>query len=173
MTLGEISAVAGVPAKWILNGSAVWRGHDYTLSLAVRLAVVHQLQSALGMSLARAFLLAERAMDAPNTAGPVLIPDRDGADVQIIIDLSRIQSAVAARYAAWHAGYGARDAGRPRRARRLARAVALKRATDWGLDLSLLHSNLARSPEQRLRQLDAMVAFRRGVRRVATSAGDR
>jgi hypothetical protein len=42
----------------------------------------------------------------------------------------------------------------------------LAAARTYGIDLTLLAANLRRSPEERIRQLDAMLDFARRVRRV-------
>ena len=167
MTLGELAATAGVPTKWVLNGRTLWGGpRAYSMALARQLAVTQELHSALGIPLAVAFRVAGGALAAQPNAGLTLVPVRDGADAMVAVDVARLLAAVEARAAAWRAGYGARTAGRPAKARRPRPQVALERARDWGLDLSLVQANLHRTPEQRLRQLDAMVAFRRQVRRV-------
>ncbi len=43
---------------------------------------------------------------------------------------------------------------------------ALAAAREYGIDLTLLLANLRRTPEQRLRQLDAMLDFKNRVRRI-------
>lgn len=154
----------------MLNGHAVWGGsRAYSMPLARQLAVTHELQSALGIPLAVAFRVAGDALAAQPIAGLTLVPVREGADAMVAVDVARLLAAVEARASAWRAGYGARAAGRPPKTRRPSRTAALERARDWGLDLSLVQANLRRTPEQRLRQLDAMVAFRRQVRRVVPS----
>lgn len=166
MTLGELATTAGVPTKWVLNGRAVWGGpRAYSMALARRLAITHELQKALHIPLPLAFDMGAAALAAQPTAGLTHVPVREGFDVMVALDVARLLAAVEARAAAWREGYGPRAAGRPPTMRRPRRAAALERARDWGLDLSLLQANLRRTPEQRLRQLDAMVAFRRQVRR--------
>lgn len=176
MTLSELCTMAGVPSKWVLNGRALWGDPPgYSAALARRLAVTHALHTTLGMPLALAHQVAADALAAPPSAegagdAVLLVPVREDAPVCVAIDLARILTAVEARWAAWRAGYGARVGGRPRTAGRPAAAAALARAADWGLDLSVLEANLRRSPAERLRQLDGMMAFRRRVRRVPDAA---
>ncbi len=56
----------------------------------------------------------------------------------------------------------AADAARP------TASDALTAAREYGIDLTLLVANLRRTPEQRLRQLDAMLDFKNRVRRAAS-----
>ncbi len=165
MSLGELSYVAGVSPKWVLNGRNVWGAADrYELALAQRLAVTHALQSQLGIPLARAYRLAVDAL-ALERGAPLspLAADPD-ATVALQIDLARILAAVAARRSAWSQGYGAKSAGRPVQRRRRRKADALDRAADWGVDLTLLQANAMRSPAARLRQLDRMRDFTQRAR---------
>ena len=177
MTLGELCATAGVPTKWVLNGRALWGGpRAYSLALARQLAITHELHATVGMPLPLAFRVAADALAAlpalpPPDDVPVLVPVRPGALSCVAVHVGRILAAVAARSAAWHAGYGAKVAGRPRGPGDRPRPDAVAQAVQWGLDLTLLEANLRRSPAERLRQLDGMVAFRRRARRVpATTA---
>jgi hypothetical protein len=172
VNLGELSVTAGVPAKWVLNGSALWGGPNaYNAALARQLSVTHELHLTLGMPVPLAFHVAARALAAHPVEAvladrPVLVAVRDGAAACVAINLARVLAAVAARSAAWHAGYGERVAGRPRSPGRQRADEAIARAVDWGIDLSLVSANLQRSPAERLRQLEGMMAFRRRVRRV-------
>lgn len=85
--------------------------------------------------------------------------------VALRVDVFRILAAVTARQARLATMYqAARRGRRPSRRRDPVRAAA-----EYGLDLSLLRENLRRTPEERLRQLDAMLRFRSKVRRAAVA----
>lgn len=175
MTLGELCATAGVPTKWVLNGRTLWGGpRAYSLALARHLTITHELHTTVGMPVPLAFRVAHHALAMLDAVPlppdvPVLVPVHADALSCVAVNLARILAAVAARSAAWHAGYGARVAGRPRGTGEPSTADAVARAAAWGLDLTLLDANRRRSPAERLRQLDGMVAFRRRVRRVPTA----
>jgi hypothetical protein len=167
-SLAELAYLADAPPKWVLNTcAAVAQGEAYSLELARRLHVARGLQRALALPIANAYALAgevERAIEAgevtftppPHAAAPFL---------SLQFDLVRLASSFAVRRAALRTTIAPRTRGRPSRSA----SSPLAAAEAWGLDLSLLRANLRRTPAQRLRQLDAMVDFRRRVQRVATA----
>jgi predicted nucleotidyltransferase len=163
MTLGEFAYVLDVDPKWVQNaGAALGTPLRYTLATAQRLAVARALSDALGTPLPRAYAEAAgmlRRYDGSRRPVPVSISD--GA-VAATVDVYRILAAVSAGLSRLRTTYAPRRRGRPSRARR----DPIRRAADYGLDLTLLAANLRRTPAERLRQLDAMAEFRRRVRRV-------
>ncbi|MGH7664248.1 MAG: hypothetical protein ACRENI_08145 [Gemmatimonadaceae bacterium] len=162
MTLGELSCLLNVGPKWILNASAALDAPlPYTLPAAKRLAVARALHESLGMPMPRAYEMAADVLR--RYAGgrkPVPLPGGDTA-VSAAVDVYRILAGVNVGLSRLRSGYAPRRRGRAA----AARGDALLVAADYGLDLTLLASNLGREPAERLRQLDAMAAFRRRVRR--------
>jgi hypothetical protein len=171
LTLAEVAYLADAPPKWVLNTcAALGAGATYTLSVANRLQLVRLLQSTVGCSVERANALAERVLQEENDSdgnGMVSVALDDGGMLRMQLDLARLNSTFAARRSALHTTVAPRVRGRPR-----TRAQApLDVAREWGLDLSLLSSNLRRTQTERLRQLDAMADFRRRVRRPTVHPG--
>lgn len=164
MMLAETAFLLDVDSKWVLNAlSALARPPRYSLALAQRLAVTRAIQDATGTSLARSFADAGRAlMSADRRNVPVIITAAD-RDVGLVVDIRRILSSFNVRLSVLHTTFAPRQRGRPSRAPR----DPIRAATDWGLDVTLLADNLTRTVEQRVRRLDAMAAFARGVQRSA------
>ena len=156
MTLAEFSILVGAPPKWVLNTRAIL-GLDsgYTVEAAEKLALVCALNRDFGIALPRTIDLASDALR------PVAAPSAPRGFADLVIDVVRLRAAIATRLSLLSAHHQARRAGR--KPRRTAPLAAAKR---HGLDLTLLGANLALSPVERLRQLDAMASFRTRVRRV-------
>jgi hypothetical protein len=160
--LAEFAALTGAPPKWILNSLPIIGGEiAYSLKNARRLAVARSLHAVLGIPLARAWALAADALARWDGTHPVRVGDGSEAMVCVEIDMPRLLSAFHVRRSGLVTTRPARRAGRPRRRVR----DPLAAAREYGLDLSLLRANLGRTREQRLRQLDSMVDFKRRVRR--------
>ena len=161
MTLGEFAYVLDVDPKWVQNAGAALRSPlRYTLATAQCLAVARALTDALGTPLPRAYAEAAGMLRRyDGSRRPVAVSTGDGA-VAATVDVYRILAAVNTGLSRLRTTYAPRRRGRPSRARR----DPVRRAADYGLDLTLLAANLRRTPAERLRQLDAMAEFRRRVR---------
>lgn len=163
MTLAEMAFLLDVDTKWVLNAlSALQRPARYSVSLARRLAVTRAIQDATGSSLARSFVDAARALETVGESRTPVIIVADGHDVGLVVDIPRILSSFNVRRSVLNTTFEPRQRGRSSAARR----NPIQAATEWGLDVTLLADNLARTVEQRVRQLDAMTAFARRVQRV-------
>ncbi len=163
MTLAELAHLAGAEPKWVLNAfSALGREapRHYTADLARRLAVTRSVHYATGMPISAAYALAARALRATRGARAVPV-STDDPDVVLSIDVTRILSSVSVRESVLRTTFAPRKRGRPFGRRR----NAIRAAREFGLDPSLLADNLALTPAERLRRLDAMARFRRHVRR--------
>jgi hypothetical protein len=161
MTLAEFAALVDAEPKWVLNARQVLgRAIRYTVPVAEQLAIARLLHADLQVPLVRAWGLARRALDQPGTE-PARLAVTSDESVALMVDVQRFRSALHTRRSFVQTTHAPRRAGRPPRRSR----APLRRAEEFGLDLSLLRANLARSPAQRLRQLDGMVAFRKRVRR--------
>lgn len=165
MNLRELAELVGTNQKWILNAKASLglRG-TYTLAIAMRLAVARAIGDALEIPLTRAVSIADAVLSRwRGDSGMIDVPLFDDALVMIAVDIARVQSTINIRRSALATTLAPRMAGRPRTASR----DAIAAAEAWGIDLSLLRHNRQRSAESRLRELDGMMAFSLGVRRVA------
>jgi len=172
LTLAELAFLTDAPPKWVLNTcAALGLDEPYSLGLAKHLYLTRRLHLGLAVPLPRAYELAVAALSAPRCqqATPVRLAAALGADICLEIDRERIESSFAIRRSALATTSAPRARGRP--AARDRDPVAAAEA--WGLDLSLLRANLRRTPCERLRQLDAMMGFRRRVRRTAVLTGSR
>ncbi len=166
MTLGEFAYLLDVDPKWLQNAAAaLGRRIPYTIRAAERVAVARALIQGLGVPFPGAYVLAADVLRRyDGSAQPVSVGDGDGL-VTASVDVYRVLATVAAGLARLRVMYAPRRRGR----RAEKRHDPLGRAGDYGLDLTLLGANLRRTPAERLRQLDAMVEFRRRVRRAAAT----
>lgn len=162
MTLGEFSCLLDVEPKWVQNVVASLGGSlPFTLAAARRLAVARALADALGVPMPRAHALAGSVLRRyKGSRTPVTVNLPEDAAVTVTIDVYRILARVSVGLSRLRTLYAERQRGRPAAPRN-----PIAAAEDYGVDISLLKSNLRRTHEQRLRQLDAMVDFRRRVRR--------
>ena len=162
MTLAETAFLLDVDTKWVLNAlTALRRSARYSVALAQRLAVTRAIQETTGSSLARSFANAGRALKSAGGSNIPVIVAEAHRDVGLLVDVCRILSSFNVRLSVLHTTFEPRQRGRPSSARR----NPIQAAVDWGLDVTLLADNLTKTVEQRVRQLDAMAAFARGVQR--------
>jgi hypothetical protein len=156
MRLQEFALLVDAPPKWVLNTNAQLRTVvEYTVEAAERLALIRVLSRDFGVAVPRARELAEHALDPSSGA------QLEAGVVRLLVDVPRLRAAIATRLSQLASLTEPRRPGR-----RPKRTGALTAANRHGLDVSLLQANLVKSPGERLRQLDAMMAFRSRVRRV-------
>ena len=162
MTLAEFALLVDATPKWVLNTRAVLGSSvRYSVAIAERLALVRLLNRDLSIPLPRAWELAGAALT--HTSGPSGMFELVAGDgtVTLAIAVHRIRAAIATRRSQLATMPPRLQAGRkPKRP-----PNSLMAARRYGLDLSLLRANVARRPDERLRQLDAMASFRSRVRR--------
>ena len=164
MTRTEFSRLLGANPKWAVNTlSALNASGRYTIEMARQLTIARAVHAAAAMPMAESLTLARRLLRAPYTAvSRVTVQLSDDDDVVLTVDVYRLLSSFYVRLADVRESYAPRARGRPR----TRRTDALSAAEEWGLDLSLIRDNLTRTAAERIRQLDAMGQFSRGVRRV-------
>lgn len=169
MTRAQFAMAVGAPEKWIHNaGAALRRRVPYTLAAARRLAVARAIQAITPVPLVVADRIAAELLAAPiPKTGTVGLIETEGGSVTL--DLRRVLSTFAARLALARA-HAPRRPGRPRSTRRRRSPGARARAAAYGVDLSLVNSNLRRTPDERLRALDDNAAFVSAVRRRSNAA---
>lgn len=161
MRLAEFALLVDADPKWVLNTRALLgRGVRYTVEVAERLALVRILNRNLGIPLPAAWDLAGNALTRSD-AKSVFKQATSGEIVTLTIDVLRLRAAVATRRSQLATMHHSRRAGRkPKRT-----VSAIEAARRYGLDVTLLQANLARSPKVRLSQLDGMAALPTLVRR--------
>ncbi len=167
MTLSAFARLLGAPPKWVLNTlRALGLAPRYTLALAQRLTITRAVHEAAGMPLQPAYAMAGRALRAwSGGTACVTLSITANDDVSLTLDVYRLLSSVNVRLADVRESYAPMVRGRPR----AIRVSALDAATTWGLDLSLVRDNLRKTPHERLRQLDAMLAFTINVQRTTAA----
>ncbi len=169
MTLTTFARLLGTSPKWVLNTMrALGRTPRYTTSMARQLTVTRAIHDSVCLPLSTSFSLARTALRSWNgELSPVTLRVNAADDVALTIDVYRLLASLHVRQAELRESYAPPVRGRPR----TTPVDALVAAADWGLDLSLVHDNMRKTPHERLRQLDAMRAFAAGVRRSPHRAG--
>jgi hypothetical protein len=163
VNLAEFARLVDAEPKWVLNVlTAIGKRPRYSLDLARKLTVTRAVARATGVPIVHAFRLAEGALREDRSA-PVTIPPE--AEASVLIDLPRILSSFNIRLSALRTTFAPRQRGR----RRARQRDPLRTASEYGVDLTLLADNARRTPEERLRQLDAMADFASRVKRSAIS----
>ena len=162
MTLAEFARLLAVDPKWVLNTmSALASPRNYSVGMARRLAVTRAIHEGTGSPLTRSFATAGRALRAyPGDGSPVSIAT-DDADVELLVDIRRILSTFNVRLSLLRTSFAPRQRGRSRVQLR----DPLDAAAQWGTDLTLVSDNMRKTVEERVRQLDGMVAFAGSVHR--------
>ena len=157
MTLAQFAILVDAPAKWVLNTNALLAlGSRYTLEGAERMALLRILNRDFGIVLPKALELANIVLQSSEGEAEEAV-----GIVRLLVDLPRLRAAIATRRALLATQHAPRRAGRKGR-----RSAPIAAARRYGIDVTLLQANLARSPTQRLRQLDGMVAFSSQFRRL-------
>ena len=161
MRLAEFALLVDADPKWVLNTRALLgRRFRYSVEAAERLALVRQLNRELRTPLPAAWELAGKALAHADTESVFEEATSDGV-LTLRIDVGRVRAAVATRRSQVATMHRPRRPGRkPKRT-----SNAIEAARRYGLDVTLLRANLARTPKQRIRQLDGMAAFATAVRR--------
>ena len=163
MTLAEYSRLVGASPKWVLNTlKSLGAERRYSVDMARRLMLARVLHAEAGIPMSKAMELARRLLRAPySVTSSVAVRLSADGDVVLTVDVYRLLSSFHVRLAEVRESYAPRARGRPR----TRPSTAVTTALEWGLDLSLIHDNLRKSPTQRIRELDAMNHFSRGVSR--------
>ena len=161
MTLAECYRLVGASPKWVLNTlKSMGAERRYSVDMARRLRLARVLHEAASIPMSKSLELVRQLLRAPYSAtSPAEVRLSADGDVVLTVDVYRLLSAFHVRLAELRESYAPRARGRPR----TRPSTAVAKALDWGLDLSLIHDNLRKSPAQRIRQLDAMNHFSRSV----------
>ena len=165
LTRAQFAQAARAGEKWIENTArTTGRSLSYSPAEARWFGIVRVLTRDFGVSLRRASELADVALRSPPTARAVVLAESSDGTAALTIDLAREHSSASAALSAALQHGGPRRRGRRKVARRTTARKAIAEAEHYGVDLTLLHSALERSPADRLARLDANAAFVRAVR---------
>jgi hypothetical protein len=160
MTLGQFAMAVGATPRWVLNALTRLKvRRRYDEPLARRLALARMLADTLDMPLPRAFEVAGRAVREGDPYGQWRVESPSGA-VILVIDMPRFFTSYGARLAMARNGYDEKPRGRKVRTR----ATAMRRLGEYGFDTTLIAGQLARTPVQRVAELDQNLDFYRRVR---------
>lgn len=159
MTAAHLAFITGASQKWIQNARRLLgRSAANTPHEARWLGIVHMLHTGLGCSLNDAARIADVALHAPTTQTWLRIPVDEDGRAELVINLLREHSVYLARLAWTLANPAVERRGRPA-AKRPPRIAPLKRAIQYGVDVTRLSAGLHRSVSERLQTLDDNAAF--------------
>jgi hypothetical protein len=162
MQLAEFAFLIGAPPKWVLNTlAALRRPRRYSVEMAHQWLVARELHTSLGLAMATAIDLAERALRSWRGSSEPVTIDLGDVAIGLSVDVQRMTSVLHTRRAVLATTVRPQQRG-PRAARR---GSPLRQAAAWGLDVTLLTDNRRKTAEQRIRQLDSMVNFAARARR--------
>ena len=163
MNLSEFAIAVGASPKWVQNAAAaLGRPLDYGEAEALRLGLARMIHETVGTPLLRAHEIAGDALTTDGDGPRVLLESPDGS-VQVTIDVARYRSTFGARLAVARREQPQRR-GRPPHPSR----GPIATAREYGIDISLLQSNLLRTPEERIRLAGANAEF---IARIRGKAG--
>lgn len=166
MTRAQFAESVNAGEKWVENTAALLKRPRmaYTPEEACWFGLVRLLTRDLAVPIARAALLADRALrESPAARAVHLAASEDGVAI-LVLDLARYYSSFTVRLSAalHHAGPARR--GRPESSARHQERDPTARAEAYGVDLTLLREGLRLAPAERLVRLDANLAFLRSLR---------
>ena len=165
MTLGQFATAVGATPRWVLN--ALTRlglpRRRYDEPLARRLALARMIAESTRVPLPEAYELSGRALAEADPHGQWRKESPNGA-VILVIEMPRFFTSYGARLALARNKYGERLRSR----RTTKRKSAVQRAKEYGIDVTLLASQLRHTPEQRLtnvaENMRALADLRRSMR---------
>lgn len=158
MTLGQFATAVNATPRWVLNAlTRLKQKRVYSEPVARRLALARYLADGAGMPLTEAWDVAREILALPMTG----VWRRESlGGVTLSVELGRFYTTYGANLSLANSTYGERLRGR----RPSRRRSAVRRAQDYGIDVTLLDSALRRSPEERLRLLNENMEWVRRVR---------
>lgn len=168
MTLGEFAYLLDVEPKWVQNAFANLKmAPTYTIEEGQRLGLARVLHNMFGVPLGQAHGFARQALNAfDGSHAPVTISN--DTPVSLTIDVYRFLSSFNVRRSLLQTHYQPKRRGRSYRGP----VDPVQVAREYGLDLTLITSNRARSVAERIRQLDDMRDFVRAVQKTTTPPGE-
>jgi hypothetical protein len=156
VTLNQLSIAVGCQPKWLLNSSSLLgRSLRPTKENARWWALVRLLESTFGLTLANAAAGATRALAHRNDDGSVTIAEDVSSSAAMSVDLVRYDTTFLANLSR----ACVRETPKRRGRRGATSRDPIAAARDYGLDLGLMQSSLARTPGERLALVDRNRAF--------------
>ncbi|HEX8692758.1 MAG TPA: hypothetical protein VF746_10080 [Longimicrobium sp.] len=146
MTLAQFALAAQADPKWVQNAVQTLGLYlTYSEEEARRLGLARVLGATLGMPLRQAWEVAAEALEHPHERALVVAESPDGS-VQAVVDVLRYLSSFTVALSRAQT-YVPRAPGRPVVRER----SAVEAGREYGIDISLIESNLQRTPAERLR----------------------
>lgn len=164
MTARQTAVAAGADLKWIVNSAALLgRRLRYDRHQAKWWGLVWLLTEQLGLSLSSAAAVSTVALRGVSSSSLVTAAADSSGSASIIVDIARYESIFLANLSRALVTETPRRLGRP--PRRGLKSDSLSTAQNYGVDLGLIRSALARTPAERLALLEKNAAFVRDMRR--------
>ncbi|MFN2637884.1 MAG: hypothetical protein ABR585_12735 [Gemmatimonadaceae bacterium] len=163
MTARQLAVAAAADIKWIMNSAGLLRRRlRYDVAEAKWWGLVRLLTEGIGLPLAAAAAGATASLRLTRPADRVTIGADASHSASILLDLARYESIFLANLSRALVHETPKRKGRPPSL--AAGHGALRSARQYGVDLGLIQSALARTPAERLATLDANVDFLREMR---------
>jgi hypothetical protein len=164
MTARQFAVASAADIKWIMNSAALLRRRlRYNASEARWWGIVRLLTETIGLPLKTAAAAATASLRVTQSSTPVTIGADPSHSASIVVDLARYESIFLGNLSRARVHETPKRKGRPPRL--AAGRQALRSAAQYGVDLGLIESALARTPAERLEMLEANALFLRGMRR--------
>ena len=164
MTARQFAVASAADIKWIMNSAALLRRRlRYTDSEARWWGFVRLLTEAIKLPLKTAAASATALLGVTPSSMPVTIGADPSHSASIVVDLARYDSVFLGNLSRARMHETPKRKGRPPRL--AAGGQALSSAHQYGVDLGLIQSALARTPAERLAMLEANSLFLREMRK--------
>lgn len=164
MTARQAAVAAAAELKWLVNSAALLgKRVRYNRQQAKWWGLVWVLTDQLGLSLKAAAAASTAALAGDASTARVIAGSDLSGSASIVIDLARYESIFLANLSRALVHETPRRRGRP--PRRGTKGDVLASAQNYGIDLGLIRSALARTPGERLALLERNAAFVRDMRR--------
>lgn len=164
MTARQFAVASAADSKWIMNSAALLRRRlRYNDNEAKWWGLVRLLTEAIGLPLKTAAATATASLRVTGSRRPVTVSADPSHSASIVVDLARYDSIFLGNLSRARVHETPKRKGRPPRL--TAGRQALSSADQYGIDLGLIQSALARTPAERLAMLEANSLFLRQIRR--------
>ncbi|MDQ6769736.1 MAG: hypothetical protein M3Z54_07085 [Gemmatimonadota bacterium] len=164
MTVRQFAVASAADIKWIMNSAALLRRRlRYNASEARWWGFVRLLTEALGLPLKTAAAAATALLRVAQSGMPVTIGADPSHSASIVVDPARYESIFLGNLSRACVHETPKRKGRPPRP--AVGRQAINSAHQYGVDLGLIESALARTPAERLAMLEANALFLRDMRR--------
>jgi hypothetical protein len=164
MTARQFAVASAADLKWITNSAALLRRRlRYSDGEARWWGLVRLLTDGIGLPLKAASAAATASLRMTRSRRPLTIAADPSHSAAIVVDLARYESIFLGNLSRSRVHETPKRKGRPPRV--VARGSALSSASQYGLDLGLIQSALARTPAERLEMLEANSLFLGEMRR--------